>query len=60
MDSQFSTGQCSSGQSSASQSNAAAIKVPSFAKSLRPFSLVVALVSCGLGVTLALLEQQNG
>lgn len=32
---------------------------PSLLKSLRPFSLVVALVSCGLGVALALLAQQG-
>lgn len=32
---------------------------PSFVVSLRPFSLVVALVSCGLGVVLALLQQQG-
>ncbi|MEH6825752.1 MAG: prenyltransferase [Motiliproteus sp.] len=44
----------------ASQSNAVAIEVPLFSKSLRPFSLVVALVSCGLGVALALLQQQGG
>ncbi|MEH6470246.1 MAG: prenyltransferase [Halopseudomonas sp.] len=36
------------------------VAVPSFVKALRPFSLVVALVSCGLGVALALLAQQGG
>lgn len=36
------------------------VTVPSFAKALRPFSLVVALVSCSLGVALALLSQQGG
>ncbi|MEH6651864.1 MAG: prenyltransferase [Motiliproteus sp.] len=33
--------------------------LPSFIQSLRPFSLVVALVSCGLGVVLALLQQHG-
>tara|TARA_R110001583_G_scaffold45670_1_gene143590 strand:- start:141 stop:1022 length:882 start_codon:yes stop_codon:yes gene_type:complete len=38
---------------------AAVIEPPSLAQSLRPFSLVVALVSCGLGVALALLADQG-
>ena len=36
------------------------LQPPTLFKSLRPFSLVVALVSCGLGVALALLAQQGG
>ncbi|MFT5722139.1 MAG: 1,4-dihydroxy-2-naphthoate octaprenyltransferase [Motiliproteus sp.] len=36
-----------------------ATQPPCFSKSLRPFSLVVALVSCGLGVALALLAEQG-